>query len=258
MHMNETFSLENKVTLVTGASRGLGRNICTTFSEAGANIIAVSRNRELLDTLCEEICGKGGKVLPVIADIGKAADVLNMVEKGIKEFGRIDILINNAGVSGSLKLFKDIEESEWMDVFRTNLNGTLLCTKHVGKEMIGRNSGNIINISSVLGTIGTYFTCPYSVAKAGIIQFTRNVALEWARYNIRVNCISPGMLETDMMHQTLNDEKMTTVLLKNTPLRKVGQTKDVVGAAIFLASEASGHITGENISIDGGFAMSKV
>lgn len=256
--MNEAFTLGNRVALVTGASRGLGRNICTAFSEAGASIIAVSRNGELLDALCEEIRSRGGKALPVIADVGKAVDVSNMVEKGINEFGRIDILINNAGVSGPLKLFKDIEEIEWMDVFRTNLNGTLLCTKHVGKEMIRRNRGNIINISSVLGTIGTYFTCPYSVAKAGIIQFTRNVALEWARYNIRVNCISPGMLETDMMQQTLNDEKMTAILLKNTPLRKVGQTKDVVGAAIFLASEASGHITGENISIDGGFAMSKV
>ena len=256
--MNETFSLENKVALVTGASRGLGRNICAAFSEAGADIIAVSRNGELLDDLCKEIRGRGGKALSVGADIGKAADVRDMVEKSINEFGRIDILINNAGVSGPLKLFKDIEEFEWMDVFRTNLSGTLLCTKYVGREMFRRKEGNIINISSVLGTIGTYFTCPYSIAKAGIIQFTRNIALEWARHNIRVNCISPGMLETDMMRQTLSDEKMTAVLLKNTPLRKVGQTKDVVGAAIFLASEASGHITGENISIDGGFAMSKV
>ena len=256
--MNETFSLENKVALVTGASRGLGRNICAAFSEAGADIIAVSRNGELLEDLCKEIRGRGGKAFSVAADIGKALDVRDMVEKGINEFGRIDILINNAGVSGPLKLFKDMEEFEWMDVFRTNLNGTLLCTKYVGKEMFRRKGGNIINISSILGTIGTYFTCPYSIAKAGIIQFTRNIALEWARYNIRVNCISPGMLETDMMRQTLSDEKMTAVLLKNTPLRKVGQTKDVVGAAIFLASEASGHITGENISIDGGFAMSKV
>ena len=256
--MNGKFGLENRVALVTGASRGLGRNICTAFSEAGADIIAVSRNEELLDSLCEEIRGRGRKALSVPADIGKAGDVRDMVEKGINEFGRIDILINNAGVSGPLKLFKDIEEPEWMDVFGTNLNGTLLCTKYVGQEMIQRKGGNIINISSVLGTIGTYFTCPYSIAKAGIIQFTRSIALEWARYNIRVNCISPGMLETDMMQRTLSDEKMTAVLLKNTPLRKVGQTEDVVGAAIFLASEASGHITGENVSIDGGFAMSKV
>jgi len=255
--MNKIFSLENKIALVTGASRGLGRDVCIAFSEAGADIIAVSRNEELLKSLCEEIRSKGRKALPVVADIGKAVEVMNVVEKSMNEFGRIDILVNNAGISGPQKLFKDIEESEWMDVFRTNLNGTLLCTKYVGKEMIQKSRGNIINISSVLGTIGTYFTCPYSVAKAGIIQFTRNVALEWSRYSIRVNCISPGMLKTDMMNQTLSDEKMTAVLLKNTPLRKVGQTGDVVGAAIFLASEASGHITGENISIDGGFAMSK-
>jgi gluconate 5-dehydrogenase len=256
--MNGTFGLENRVALVTGASRGLGRNICTALCEAGADIIAVSRNKELLDSLCEKIHGRGRNALSVPADIGKASDVRDMVKQGMKEFGRIDILINNAGVSGPLKLFKDIEESEWMDVFGTNLNGTLLCTKYVGQEMIQRKGGNIINISSVLGTIGTYFTCPYSIAKAGIIQFTRSIALEWARYNIRVNCISPGMLDTDMMQRTLSDEKMTAVLLKNTPLRKVGQTEDVVGAAIFLASEASGHITGENISIDGGFAMSKI
>lgn len=256
--MNKTFSLENKVALVTGASRGLGRNICTALSEVGADIIAVSRNGDLLEDLCEEIGFRGGKTHSVVADIGNAAEVRDMVEEGIKAFGRIDILINNAGVSGPLKLFKDMEEHEWMDVFRTNLNGTLLCTRYVGKEMIRIKEGNIINISSVLGTVGTYLTCPYSIAKAGIIQFTRNIALEWARHNIRVNCISPGMLETDMMRQTLSDEKMTGVLLKNTPLRKVGQTNDVVGAVIFLASKASGHITGENISIDGGFAMSKV
>ncbi len=256
--MNGTFGLENRVAMVTGASRGLGRNICTALCEAGADIIAVSRNEQLLAGLCEEIVDKGRKALALPADIGKASDVGDMVKQAISQFGRIDILINNAGVSVPLKLFKDIEESEWMDVFGTNLNGTLLCTKYVGQEMIQKKSGNIINISSVLGTIGTYFTCPYSIAKAGIIQFTRNIALEWARYNIRVNCISPGMLETDMMQRTLSDEKMTSVLLKNTPLRKVGQTEDIVGTAIFLASNASGHITGENIAIDGGFAMSKV
>lgn len=256
--MNGIFGLENRVALVTGASRGLGRNICTALCEAGADIIAVSRNEQLLAGLREEVVGKGRKALALPADIGKASDVRDMVKQAISQFGKIDILINNAGISGPLKLFKDIEESEWMDVFGTNLNGTLLCTKYVGQEMIQKKSGSIISISSVLGTIGTYFTCPYSIAKAGIIQFTRNIALEWARYNIRVNCISPGMLETDMMQRTLSDEKMTSVLLKNTPLRKVGQTKDIVGAAIFLASNASGHITGENISIDGGFAMSKV
>lgn len=256
--MNGQFTLENKVALITGASRGLGRHLCTAFSEVGADIVAVSRNEKLLTSLYDEVQSRGGKAFPVVADISKGDDVKKMVEKAIREFGRIDILVNNAGISGPTKLFKDIEESEWMEVISTNLNGTLLCTKHVGKEMIERKKGNIINISSVLGTIGTYFVSPYSITKAGIIQFTKNIALEWARFNIRVNCISPGMLKTDMIEEVwLNDEKMMSVLLKNTPLRKVGRTEDIVGAAVFLASEASGHITGENISIDGGFAMSK-
>lgn len=256
--MNEPFTLKSKVALITGATRGLGRNLCTAFSEAGADIIAVGRNEKLLANLHDEIHGRGGKVLPLVADIRKADDVKQMVAAGIREFDRIDILVNNAGISGPVKLFKDIEESEWMEVISTNLNGTLLCTKHVGREMIERKKGNIINISSVLGTIGTYFVSPYSITKAGIIQFTRNIALEWARFNIRVNCICPGMLKTEMIEEVwLKDEKMMSVLLKNTPLRKVGRTEDVVGAAVFLASDASGHITGENISIDGGFAMSK-
>jgi NAD(P)-dependent dehydrogenase (short-subunit alcohol dehydrogenase family) len=255
--MDNIFNLRNKVALVTGASKGLGKNICLSLSEAGANIIAVSRSKAALDEVGKEINRHGGEALSISADISNSRDVKDMVDRSINEFGRIDILVNNAGISGPIKLFRDYDESEWMNIFDVNLKGTMLCTKYVGQTMIEKKGGKIVNISSVLGSIGTYFTSVYSVTKAGIIQFTRNIALEWAKYNILANCISPGMLETEMMKDTLNNTKALSVILKNTPLRRIGKTEDVVGAVVFLASDASSHITGENISIDGGFSMSK-
>ena len=124
--------------------------------------------------------------------------------------------------------------------------------------MMKNKQGSIVNISSVLGSVGAYFTCPYGVSKAGIIQFTRSLALEWARYGIRINCVSPGVLATDMTEAMLSDEKAAKELLKKTPLYKIGQTQDVVGAVLFFASPLAGHITGENLAVDGGFAMSKI
>lgn len=252
------YDVKHKVVLITGATRGVGKSIALAFSRAGASIVAVGRDETLLEKCRLEIESKLGRVHTVRADISLEDDVKNMVASAMKAFGKIDVLVNNAGLGGPLKLFQDVEPSEWQEVFNTNLHGTLLTTKYVGREMIKKNQGDIVNISSVLGSVGTYFTCPYGVSKAGIIQFTRSLALEWARFNIRVNCVSPGVLATDMTEAMLRDEKVSTELLKKTPLHKIGQAQDVVSAVLFLASEGAGHITGENLAVDGGFAMSKI
>ena len=256
--MDDRFALTDKVALVTGATRGLGKDIVAAFSQAGAAVVAVGRDEALLEQCRQEITDQGGRVHTVRADISQEDQVKDMVAQAKEAFGRIDILVNNAGVGGPLKLFKDVESAEWQQVFAINLNGTLLCSKYVGQEMMRQKEGRIVNIASVLGTVAAFFVCPYSVSKAGIIQFTKSLALEWARFNIRVNCVSPGVLATDMTADMLSAPKATEELLRKTPLRKMGSTQDVVGAVLFLASDAAGHITGENISVDGGFAISKL
>ena len=256
--MDNRFALTDKVALVTGATRGLGRDIVDALSRAGASVVAVGRDQALLEQCRQEMTGQGCRLHPVRADISQEADVRAMVAAAKEAYGRIDILVNNAGVGGPLKLFKDVEPAEWQEVFAVNLNGTLLCSKYVGQEMMQQQQGCIINIASVLGTVAAFFVCPYSVSKAGIIQFTKSLALEWARFNIRVNCVSPGVLATDMTAAMLSAPKAAEELLRKTPLRKMGSTQDVVGAVIFLASDAAGHITGENIAVDGGFAISKL
>lgn len=255
--MKHHFLLTEKVALVTGATGGLGKAISIGLAEAGANIIAVGRNKIVLEEVIKDIRNLGKRTLGISADIINVNDVQEMVKRSMAEFGQIDVLVNCAGISGPMKLFKDYGESEWSDIFKTNLNGTLLCTKYVGEAMIKRKKGKVINIASVLGTIGTYFTAPYSITKAGIIQFTKSIALEWSRFNILVNSISPGMFETEMVKDIIGNPKAREVIIQGTPLRKIGKPEDIVGLVIFLASEASNHITGENISIDGGFSMSK-
>jgi len=252
------FSLEGKVALVTGASRGLGRALSIGMAEAGADVIAVSRTRVQLEETKAEIEKLGKKVLLAQADISREEEVKEAVTKGIDHFQRIDILINNAGVSGPPKLFSDLTDQEWMEVVNTNLQGTFYCIKQIGSFMRKTGSGRIVNIASVLGTIGSYYSSAYSVTKAAIIQMTRNLALEWARYNIHVNTIAPGALDTDMIQSQLTHPKAKESLLRQIPLRRLGNPSEIVGLAILLASPASSYITGSVFPIDGGFASSKM
>lgn len=194
----------------------------------------------------------------VKADIGKEEEVKEAVTKGIDQFGRIDILINNAGISGPPKLFMDLTVQEWMEIVNTNLHGTFHCTKQVGSFMLKAGGGRIVNIASVLGMIGSYYSSAYSLTKAAIIQMTRNLALEWARYNIHVNTIAPGAFDTDMIRSQITHPKAKEALLRQIPLRRFGTPSEIVGLAILLASPASSYITGSIFSIDGGFASSKM
>lgn len=252
------FSLEGKVALVTGASRGLGKALSIGMAEAGADVVAVSRNMVQLEETAAEIKKLGRKILMAKADIGKEEEVKEAVTKGIDQFRRIDILINNAGISGPPKLFTDLTVQEWMEVVNTNLHGTFHCTKQVGSFMLKAGGGRIVNIASVLGMIGSYYSSAYSLTKAAIIQMTRNLALEWARYNIHVNTIAPGAFDTDMIHSQITHPKAKEALLRQIPLRRFGTPGEIVGLAILLASPASSYITGSLFSIDGGFASSKM
>lgn len=256
--LDRYFSLKGKVAMVTGASRGLGKAMALGMAEAGADVILVSRNETLMNETALQINKLGQKALVTTADIVDSHDVKKAVNKGIEHFSSIDILVNNAGLSGAIKLFSDYTDLDYTEIVSTNMHGTVSVTRHVAEHMIKNGGGKIINIASVLGTIGTYYTCVYSMTKAAIIQLTRNLALEWARYHINVNTIAPGAFDTDMIKTQLDFPNAREALLKSIPLRRFGIPDDIVGLAILLASPAAAYITGALLPIDGGFAISKM
>jgi len=256
--LDRYFSLKGKVAMVTGASRGLGKAMALGMAEAGADVILVSRNEVLMNETALQINELGRKALVTTADIMDPQEIKDVVNKGIEHFGSIDILINNAGISGTIKLFSQYTDSEYAEIVNTNMLGTVNSTRHVAEHMIKNGGGKIINIASVLGTIGTYYSCIYSMTKAAIIQMTKNLALEWARYHININTIAPGAFDTDMIKSQLALPNAKEALLKNIPLRRFGIPDDIVGLAILLASPAAAYITGALFPIDGGFAISKM
>lgn len=252
------FSLKNNVAMVTGASRGLGRAIAVGMAEANADVVLVGRDSTKLLETAMAIRKIGREALVAKADITDSKAVKDVVKKTVTHFGKISILVNNAGISGPMKRFNDYSDEEWMAVLETNLHGTLNCTRNVAAHMIQSGGGKIINVASVLGTIGTYYSCAYSMTKAAIIQMTRNLALEWARFNIHVNAIAPGAFDTDMIKSQLALPNAKEALLKGIPFRRFGMPNEIAGMAILLASPAASYITGGLFPIDGGFAISKM
>jgi len=250
------FGLEGKVALVTGASRGLGRAISVALARAGADLALLGRSADLLEETraAVEACGRRGETF--VADLTRWDTVDAAVGRAVDRFGRIDVLVNNAGM-GILKPIADYPREDWEATIRTNLGGTFFCTQRVGREMIARRSGCIINVVSVLGQVAVPFAAVYGLTKSGLIQFTRSAAYEWARYGIRVNAIAPGTFETDMVRDQIEDAPKRDVLLKGTPMRRFGRPEELAGLVVFLASGASGYVTGQTIAIDGGFGFSK-
>jgi NAD(P)-dependent dehydrogenase (short-subunit alcohol dehydrogenase family) len=250
------FSLEGKVAMVTGASRGLGRSISLALAHAGADLILLSRDDAMLAETRRQVEACGRRAITTLADVADAAAVDSAVSRGIGAYDRIDILVNNAGVC-TLKPLAESTHADWERMVRTNLEGNFLCTQRVAREMIARRTGCIVNIVSVLGQIAVPLSAIYGVTKAGLIQFTRSAAYEWARYGIRVNAIAPGTFESDMQKEQLSDPSRRDRLIKGTPMRRFGQPDEIGALVIFLASKAADYITGQTIAIDGGFGFSK-
>lgn len=249
----ELFSLRDKVALVTGAGKGLGRSIALALAESGAHVVVVSRTLSDVEATAKEIQETGVKSLPLAVDVTKEADVLRMAEKMISEFKTVDILVNNVGtfIGGPLV---DVSLDEWHKIMEINLTGTYLCSKIVGRHMVEKQKGKIINTSSALGVFGARDSAAYCASKGGVIQLTRALAIEWAKYNINVNTIAPYAMETDMTRTILQDEKIKKAILSKIPLKRIGQPADLSGAVVFLASKASDYITGQVLFVDGGFS----
>jgi len=249
----ELFSLRDKVALVTGAGKGLGKSMALALSESGAHVVVVSRTLPDIEATAKEIQENGGKSLPIAVDVTKEEGVVRMVETILREFKTIDILVNNVGtfIGGPL-LESSIED--WHKMLEINLTSTYLCSKVVGKHMVERQNGKIINISSALGIFGARDSGAYCASKGGVIQLTKALAIEWAKYNINVNSIAPYSLETEKTSTMLEDEKVKKALISKIPLSRIGQPSDVSGTVVFLASKASDYITGQVIFVDGGFS----
>lgn len=245
--------LENKTVLVTGASRGIGREIALTFAKEGANIVVnYSGSKEKAEEVVAEITALGQKAIAYQCNVSDGDSVQNMVKETIAQFGSLDILVNNAGITRDNLLMR-MKDDEWDDVININLKGVFLCTKAVTRQMMKQRAGKIINVSSIVGVIGNPGQANYVAAKSGVIGLTKTSAKELASRNITVNAIAPGFITTDMTDQLKDDVK--EAMLAQIPLGKFGQAKDIANAALFLASDDANYITGQTIHIDGGMVM---
>lgn len=247
------FDLTGKTAIVTGASRGIGEAIAKGFAKAGADLVLVSRNLSALEKVAKEIEGFGRKALSVSADIGIPEEIQRAVDTTLKFFPRIDILVNNAGISPILKKAEEMTLQEWEEILRVNLTGTFLFCQAIGRVMIQQGGGKIINMVSVGAVVAFQRQIGYCATKGGILQLTKVLAVEWTRYNIQVNAIGPAYLETELTKGVRESKIISEDLLRKTPMGRFGNPEEIVGAAIYLASDASSYVTGQTLFVDGGW-----
>lgn len=243
---------QDKVAIITGSSRGIGRAIALHLASQGAIVVASARNVTALDSLVADIQEQGGKALAVPGDVGISQDVDALFAKAKEAFGRVDILVNNAGITRDGLLMR-MKDEDWDAVLDTNLKGAFYCCRAAAKIMSKQRSGRIVNISSVVGEMGNAGQANYCASKAGLIGLTKSIARELARRNVTANAIAPGFIVTDMT-DTLSDE-VKEGLQSQIPLARLGEAQDIAHAVAFLASEQAGYITGQVLGVNGGMYM---
>jgi NAD(P)-dependent dehydrogenase (short-subunit alcohol dehydrogenase family) len=248
------YDLADKVVLVTGASRGIGRAIALACGKAGAHLALGVRNPETSAPLIAELAAGGKKPLPLRLDITDARDIAAAVGAAMNEFGRIDVLVNNVGV-GPENRAEDVTEADFDFTLNVNLKGTFFMTQAVGRRMIAQKSGRIINMSSQAGTVTLLGESVYCMTKAAINHLTRCLAMEWAPHNITVNSVSPTFIWTDGTAPALADPEFRKRTVAHIPLGRIGDPVDVAGVVVFLASPAASLITGANLLVDGGWSV---
>ena len=244
--------LIGKVALVTGGAQGIGKAVALLLARKGADIVVSDVNLEKAEETSKEIQSLGRKAMAIKADVSRVDDVEGMVHAILEKFGKIDILINNAGIARD-KLILRMTEEDWDAVLAVNLKGTFNCTKAVIKHMSKQRSGKVVNIASVVGEMGNAGQANYSASKAGVIGFTKTVAREFAQRGINVNAIAPGYIQTPMTD--VLPDKAKEELKRMIPMERLGQPEDVAQAALFLVSEASSYITGHVLNVNGGIYM---
>jgi 2-deoxy-D-gluconate 3-dehydrogenase len=254
--MMERFSLKDKVALVTGGNRGLGKAIALALAEAGANVAIVSRSGEGVKEVAEEIRALGVQSVPLTGDVAVPSETKRIVTEVLGHFGRLDVLVNAAGVNRRIPSL-EVRESEWDWILGVNLKGTFFMCQAAGEVMISQRKGSIINIASLLSEVGIPTLAPYAASKAGVVGLTRVLAAEWGAYGVRVNAIGPGYFRTRMTERLFADQAWVERLLTQVPLGRPGDPRDLAGVAVFLASDASSYLTGQVIYIDGGYLCAR-
>jgi 3-oxoacyl-[acyl-carrier protein] reductase len=245
--------LEGKAALVTGASRGIGREIALELARQGADVaVNFAGSEAKANEIFDEIKALGRDAFTVQCDVSNAEQVADMVKQTIDRFGHLDILVNNAGITKD-NLIMRMKEEEWDDVININLKGVFLCTKAVTRQMMKQRNGRIINVASIVGVSGNPGQANYVAAKAGVIGLTKTTAKELSSRNITVNAIAPGFITTDMTDKLT--EEVKTEMLKQIPLARFGEPKDIAKVTAFLASDDSSYMTGQTLHIDGGMVM---
>lgn len=253
--VKQLFDLSGRVAIITGGSIGLGRQMAEGLAEMGAHLVLCARKKERCQEAAEELQKLGVKALALACDVKSPASIQEVVDTALARFGRIDVLINNAGISWGAPT-EQMPLEDWTKVLDTNLTGTFLCAQAVGKVMIKQGRGKIINMASVAGLggaqRGTVQAIGYHASKGGVIAFTKDLACQWAAHNIQVNAIAPGWFPTHMSGWVIEHKK--ELLLEQIPLRRFGSDHDLKGAAVFLASAASDYVTGHVLVVDGGLS----
>jgi NAD(P)-dependent dehydrogenase (short-subunit alcohol dehydrogenase family) len=254
MNAKEMFDLSGEKAIVTGAAQGLGQQMALALAEAGADVAVVDVNIDAACRVAEHIRTIGRDSVAIKADVTKVADVENMVKVAKDRFGKIDILISNAGITINVPA-EEMSKEEWDRVIEVNLTGVFLCTQAVGKEMIKQKKGNIINISSMSALIANrpQPQISYNASKAGVIMITKSLASEWRKYNIRVNAIAPGYMRTPLVDKVF--PKYGKDWSSLTPMGRIGDPSEIKGSALFLASRASSFVTGSVLVMDGGYTI---
>ncbi len=254
MSIGEMFDLTGKTAIVTGGGRGIGQKMAEGLARAGAQIVLCSRKVEKCRESAEAISRLGATVLALPCDVKSPKEIQAVVDETIRVFGRIDILVNNSGANWGAAP-EEFPLEGWQKVIDTNLNGVFLFCQIAGRAMIRQKSGNIINVASIMGVVGTESDAAdaiaYTASKGGVITFTKDLAAKWAKYNIRINALAPGWFPTDMTKWVL--ENHGKKLLSHIPMKRFGKGDELEGAVVFLASEASSYVTGIVLPVDGGY-----
>jgi len=249
--------LSNKVAVVIGGTSGIGLAIAKGMAEAGADVIPTSRRLEQVESAAQEIEQRSKRSLRVTSDVSDRASLQNVLDETVKEFGKVDILVNSAGRTKRAPTL-EVTEEDWDNIIDTNLTGTLRAAQVFGRHMLERGSGSIINIASLSTFVALYEVAAYSASKAAVASLTKSLAIEWGQRGVRVNAIAPGVFRTPLNEKLLDETERGKEFLVRTPMKRFGNVEELAGAAIFLASDAASFVNGEVIAVDGGFLASGV
>ena len=251
------FSLEGKIAVVTGGTSGIGRALSLGLAEAGADVIATARRQQQVEETAAAIESRGRRTLRLTADVCDRASLERLLTAALDSFGKVNILINCAGIIKRAPTL-DFPEEEWNNILNTNLTGTLRACQVFGKPMLERGYGRIVNIASLNSFVSLNEVAAYAASKAGVAALTRSLAVEWSKRGVTVNAIAPGVFRTELNAKLLDSTPRGQELLMRTPMGRFGKTEELVGAAVFLASDACSFVTGQILAVDGGFLASGV